>query len=281
MPGRPVFLSDNVFNPRIYSGHALSASSADTDKDVLFLSSGRRLRTLTGWFASALNTDAYVQSIFDQPRAFDLLFIDRDHNLAGETLSVSVSDDGFTTSTTLVSQVVPSSPYPMAHLLDGDIVVTNEGALLWYLGLQVAWEVRVEVAAMGAGLRPEIAGLMLGLSWRPERQFLKPYSDGRYNLTHTIERSPLGTDASGETGRYRAHEMRFRMESWEEHATALYPLEELFTQRKPTVFVPNDEQAERAFLLRASPGQQGWEVPPDRYLPEWTLRGEEMEPALI
>lgn len=281
MPGRPVFLVDNVFNPRIYSGHTLSASSTDTDKDVLFLSSGRRLRTLTGWFASSLDTAAWVESVFDQPRAFDVLFIDRDHNLAGETLSVSVSDDNFTTSTTLVSQTVPSAPVPMARLLDGDLVMTNEGALLWYLGLQVAQEVRVEIAAMGTGLRPEIAHLMLGLSWRPIRQLSKPYSDGRYNLTHAIERSPLGTDASGDAGRYRAHDIRFRVESWEEHATAIYPLDDLFTSRKPTVFVPDDEQAERAFLLRASPGRHGWEVPEGQYLPEWALRGEEMEPELL
>ena len=279
--GRPVILADNLYNPRIYPDHTLTASSTATGKSVNFLSSGRRIRDLTGWFASDLNTDAYVQATFDQARAFDLLFIDRDHNLDGESLSVRISDDSFTTYTELGPYTVPSSPTPFAHLYDGSIVRTNEGALLWWLDLQVCHDVRVFVAAMGSGLRPELAGLMLGKLWAPEVALVKPDVLPKFNLTHSLERSPLAQDFSGEVGRFRSQEFRIRTASWFEYATALYPIEELYLSRKPTVIVPDDERAEEARLTLAPPGQVGFEVPADRYLPEITIPWEESEPVLL
>lgn len=281
MSNGPLLLSDSVFSRRIYPGHTLSASSTSTDKSVEYLWAMRRIRDLTGWFATDLNTDAWVESVLDQPRAFDTLFVDREHNLDGESLSVSISDDDFATSETIDTQTVPSSPSPVSQLLDGDIVRTDEGALLWYLGLHVAWEVRVEIAAMGTGLRPEIAGLMLGLSYQPDVPALKPFDFGRSNLTHTVSRSPRGQDATGEPGSHRAIDLHLRMESWFEYAEALYPIEELFGQRRPTVIVPSMARAETAFLARAEPGRHGFQVPEGKFYPEVHILADEMEPRLI
>lgn len=280
--GRPVILSDNVFNSRIYPSHTLAAQSTATDKSVLFLASGRRDRSLTGWFSNDLNTLSYVTATFDQARAFDLLFIDRDHNLATESLSVRISDDGFATYSEIGPKTVPSAPVPMSALYDGEIVMTNEGALLWWLDLQAGWAARVVVAAMGAGLRPEIAGLSLGKLWAPEHAAIKPDVIGKLNLTHEMDRSPLGQDSAGESGAFRSLGLHMRMASWDEYLTALYPIEELYLKgRKPTVIIPDDEQAERAFFAMAVPGQQGFEVPPNQFLPEITLPLEETQPELV
>ena len=278
--GRPAILSDNLYNPRIYPDHVLDASSTATGKDVRDLASGRRIRDLTGWFASATDTIAWVESTFDQLRAFDLLFIDRDHNLAGESIYVVLSDDDFTTIQTIGPKTVPSAPTPMAQLYGGEIVMTDEGALLWWLDLQATYAVRVYVAAMGTGLRPELAGLMLGKLFAPVCAAVKPYDYGRYTLTHTTDRSPLGQDASGEVGRFRSQDLKLRMDSWAEYGTARYPLEDLFLARKPTVIVPDDGSAERAALAKATPGQHGFAVPAD-FLPEITISWEEMEPELL
>lgn len=279
--GRPVILSDNLINPRIYPGHTLTASSTASDKHVLFLSSGARRRELTGWFADDLNTDAYVEVVCDQLRAFNLLFIDRDHNLAGESISIHISDDGFTTYSELGPKTVPSAPVPMAALYDGEIVMTDEGALLWWTDLEYAHEVRLFVPAMGAGLRPELAGMMLGMAWSPVRAEIKPWDDGRYTLTHATMRSPLGQDAAGEVGRFRSRVLRLRADSWTEYLTSLYPIETLALGGRTMVVIPDDERAERAALARVAPGQAGWEVPSGQYLPELTLPWEEMEPALL
>lgn len=279
--GRPVILSDSVFNTRIYSGHVLDASSTATGKDVADLASGRRIRDLTGWFASDLNTEAWAESTFDQLRAFDLLWIDCDHNLAGESISLRLSDDDFTTTYTLGPKTVPTDPTPFARLYDGEIVMTDEGALLWWTDLQVTHAVRFVVAAMGAGLRPELAGLMLGKLFTPEHAAIKPWNWGRHTLTHVVERSSLGQDASGERGRYRSQETRLRVGSWAEYYEARYPLEDLFLSGRPTVYIPDDESAERAALVRATPGMQGFEVPDGQYWPEIVLSWEEVEPELL
>lgn len=279
--GRPVILSDNVYNLRIYPDHTLAASTTASEKSVLFLASGRRIRSLTGWFASTLNAEAHVTATFDQARAFDLLFIDRDHNLATESLSVRISDDAFTTYQEIGPKTVPSDPVPMSALYDGEIVMTNEGALLWWLDLQVGWAARVVVAAMGAGLRPEIAGLALGKLWTPDHAPLKPDVFGKWNLTHTSDRSPLGQDSSGDIGRYRSQSLHLRMASWDEYLTALYPIEELYLGRRPMVIVPDDEQAERAVFTLAPPGAQGFEVQSDQSLPEISLSWEESQPVLL
>ena len=279
--GRPVVLSDNLFNPRIYPDHVLDASSTATNTHALYLSSGRRIRDLTGWQASALNTIGWVESTFDQLRAFDLLWIDRDHNLAGESVYVVLSDDDFATIQTIGPKTVPTDPVPMSRLYDGEIVMTDEGALLWYLELQATYAVRVYVAAMGAGLRPEMAGLAVGKLWTPESAAIKPNVLPRTNLTYTAERSTLGQDASSEFGCYRSQELRLRMASWEEYATALYPVESLFLKRRPTVVIPDDEQAERAVLTRVAPGAVGFEVPQNQFLPEITIPWEESQPELV
>ena len=279
--GRPVILSDNLFNPRIYPSHTLAAESTASGKNVLDLASGRRMRDLTGWFASSLNTLSYVTVTCDQPRAADLLWIDRDHNLATESISVRVSDDAFATYSEVGPKTVPSDPVPMSALYDGEIVMTNEGALLWWLDLQVGYAARVVVAAMGSGLRPEMAGLALGKLWTPEVAPIKPNVFPRHNLTHGWERSGLGQESSGEFGRYQSQELRLRMASWDEYLTALYPIEECYLKGRPTVIVPDDEQSERAVLTRAAPGQVGFEVPQNQFLPEITIPWEESQPELV
>lgn len=278
---RPVILADNLFSLRSYPDHTLAASSTATGKSVEYLAAGRRIRDLTGWFASTLNSDAYVESTFDELRAFNLLFVDRDHNLAGETLSVAISDDGFTTETSLGSTTVPSVPTPMRDLFDGEIVYTNEGALLWWFGLYSSWAVRVEVAAMGAGLRPEIAGLSVGRAYVPTHAAQKPYDWGRYTLTHAMSRGALAQDSSGELGRYRSQILRLRMATWGEFAEATYPIEEQYLRRRPTVILPDSSRAEEAVYAKAPPGEGGFSIPESGYYPELSLAWEETEPELL
>lgn len=281
--GRPVLLVDNLLNPRIYPGHTIAASSTASGTNVLNLSAGRRLRGVNfgGWFASDLNTLAYVGAVMDEPRTFDLLWIDRDHNLAGESISVRLSDDQFTTYDEIGPQTVPSSPTPMQALYDGDIVMTDEGALLWWLGEQVAHDVRVYIAAMGTGLRPELAGLMIGQSFAPLVPQLKPAEFGNPNLLREITRSPQAQSAGSQVGRYRSGTLHLRADSMEEYQVARYHLEDLYMRGHGMVLIHDDEQAERALFSLAPPGQQGFEVPSDRYHPEMRVLYEEPEPQLL
>ena len=281
--GRPVMLVDNVFNPRIYGSHTIAASSTATGTNALNLSAGRRVGRINvgGWFASSLNTDAYVRSTFDRPRAFDMLFIDRGHNLAGESVSVLISDDAFTTYETVGPLTVPSNPTPYSALYDDQIIMTDEGALIWWLGLRAGYAVEVFVAAMGAGLRPELTGLMLGKSWSPAYAQIKPFDYGRHHVIRTITRSAHAQSVSADVGRFRQGTMRLRAESWEEYATARYPLEDLYLAGHAMVLMHSDEEAERAALVIAPAGQAGFEVPSGEYLPEIAIPFEETEPVIL
>lgn len=283
MSGRAVCLVDNVLNPRIYSGHTLAASSTAAGTNVLNLSSGRRLIgvDVNGWFASALNADGYVTATFNRPRAFDLAFVDRGHNLAGQTIRIRVSDDGFTTFEEIGPLIVPAMPTPFSGLYDGQIVRTDEGALLWWLNLHVGHEVRFYVDAMGAGARPELSGLMIGKAFVPTRAEIKPYEPGSYTLMREVSRSPQAQAVGSEIGRFRSGEVRLRMDSWDESATARFPLEDLYLGGHGMVLLHDDQQAERAMFVMHPGGSTGFRVPTGQYLPEIALPYEESEPVLL
>lgn len=252
--GRPAFLVDNLLNPRIYPGHSLSASSTASGTTVRSLSAGRRRRSLTGWWASALNTAAYVQVVFDQPRAFNCLWLDRDHNLTGEQVGLAMSDDGFTTELALTTQTVPSVASPNSRLRSGSLFRTTEGALLWYLGLQVATSVQVRFPAMGAGLRPELAGMMLGLLWGPEHAAQKPFDWARPTQLRQQHRGPHAQWSEGAAGSHRSGSLTVWCSSFWEAEVGRLHIEDLYTRGHGMVVIHDDEAAERAVFSACPPG---------------------------
>jgi hypothetical protein len=279
--GRPRFLADNVFSKKIYPNHVLDASDTASNKSVLELGSGRRDRELTGWFASSLNAIGYVECVCDEARAFDLLWIDYDHNLDGESVSVIISDDDFATTQTIGPLVVPSTPTPNARLAENRIVRCNDGSLLWYLGLHVAHDVRVSVAAMGTGLRPEIAGLMLGLSFSPAHQAQKPYAFPRPTIVRGETRTAHAQAVGSEFGRYRTASHELLMSSYEEAEVGYYTLEDLYVDGGlGMVVVTDDERAERAVFSFCPDGMHGFETSGDWSYPRITVAVAESEPAL-
>lgn len=280
---RPVTLVDNLYNPRIYGGHTLTASSTAAGTDVLNLSAGRRLLGVNvgGWFASTLNAEAYVESVFDRPRAFDLLFIDRAHNLDGQSVSVRISDDGFTTFQEIGPLTVPSVSTPSSNLYDGQIIRTDEGALLWWLGLQAGYEVRVVFAAMGAGLAPELAGLMLGKTYVPGHAQVKPADYGKPNLLRVTTRSPQAQAAGSEVGRFQSGILHIVTTSREEYTIARYSLEDLYMGGHGMVLLHNDQEAERARFVFAPAGRSGFEIPEGSNWNGWRIPFEEAEPVLL
>lgn len=262
---RPAFLVDNAFNPRIYPGHTLTASSTESGTSVRSLSAGRRRRVLTGWAAEDLNTAADVGAEFDQPRAFDFLWIDRDHNLTGEQVGLALSDDGWATELELTTQTVPEKPTPNTRLRSGTLFRTTEGALGWYLGLQVAHEVEVRFPAMGAGLRPELAGMMLGLLWAPTHAAQKPFDMLRPTVLRTQSRSVHAQWTEGAMGSYRQGSINLKASSfWEAEVGGLF-LEDMYAERGHVmVTFPDDEAAERAVLGFCPDTSVGFRLEPGR-----------------
>lgn len=279
--GRPAFLVDNLLNPRIYPGHTLSASSTESGTSVRSLSAGRRRRDLTGWKASALNADAYVECAFGQERTFDCLWIDRDHNLSGETVGLAISDDGFATETALTNQTVPSAATSGADLRAGTMIRTEEGALLWYLGLQAAEDVQVRFPAMGAGLRPELAGMMLGTLWAPEHAPQKPFDWARPHQLGQQNRSPHAQWSDGVAGSYREGQVIIWCSSFAEAETGRRHIETLYgARRHGMVVIHDDEVAERALFSVCPPGPVGFRTEGDWGYPQVTIPVAEEDPEI-
>jgi len=279
--GRPLMLVENLFSRRIFPDHALAASSTESGLDVRYVGTGRRQRALNRWAPATTNADAYVQVTFDRPRAFDHLFIDRDSNVAGYSVQVRVSSDGFTTYTTAGSATMPSTVYPYARLSDGVPIRTEEGAIGWRLGKHVGTSVRIFVPAMGAGLKPEFVGLHLGLAFRPEYPPVFPFSHGKIRLNYEVERSPQATAAAGVIGKLREGVMSLKLASRSEYALARYHIEGLFYSRKPMWLAADDEEAEKARYVVAPPGVAGFELRQDWSEYQGEIPYEEHEPQFV
>lgn len=277
------FLVDSVLNPRIYPNHTFAASDTATYKSVSALSAARRIRVMpgTGWFANTLNSEAYFGASFDELRALNMLWIDRDHNLDGQTLSVRISNDGFTTYETVGPLTVPTTVLPGSKLTDGHIVRTNEGALLWWLEDRAGYDVRVYIGAMGSGLRPELAGAMIGFAWSPDYGPVKPVTRGEPVRLRDVTRTPSGQGTGTEFGSYMAETFTFKLSGLPEEDEARYHMDLYLRDGKPMVVIPDADRAETAYLSFAPAGggggfsyQDGWGWP------QLVVPTEETEPVI-
>lgn len=278
--GRLVMLAENVFNPRLFPAHALSAVSEAADPvnphDVEVIASGRRQRSENYWTPTALNTAAWVRSSFNRVRVVDMVALDRGHNLAGKTVRVQASSDGFLTYSER-SALIPSSVFPYSRLSQTNGIRTPEGAWLYRFLALSGTSVRFYIDAMGANLRPEIVGLYLGLSFRATNPVIKPSSHGRRQLDYEVIKAPSMWAGAGQVSQRKNLPINLRLEDGD-YPSAVYHWEELFMRARPSWVVPDDEQAEKAYLSRAEPQEAGFEVPAGKSQWEATFIAPEHEP---
>lgn len=279
--GRTVFLSDNVWNRLIYPNHTLSASETESDLDVAFLGTGRRQRELNRWSSTSLNTAAWVQATCDRVRLVNLLFIERGHNLDGKSVGVRISSDNFTTWTEIGPYTIPANVFPYSRLSDGRPIRTEEGAIIWWLGDQAGKEFRVDIPAMGAGLKPELVGLMLGTWYRPSHAQVKPFDFGMVELTYEEIVSPQAQAGAGEIGTRRVGEVHLKLADRTEHAQGRYHLEALAFKRRPFLLIHDDDEAEKAHIAYAPPGRHGFEIADDWSEPQIRFPWHENEPVIL
>ncbi|HEX6940890.1 MAG TPA: hypothetical protein VF158_15845, partial [Longimicrobiales bacterium] len=163
MTPRTRILAENLFSPAAYPGHVVTASEEPAGTEAFRAGTGRRHALTNRWTPSTANVEHWIQVTADQVRAADMIAIDRGHNLAGVALQLQISDDDFATWETVLSFAIPSTAAGGAQSLD-DGALTEEGAYLRRFDLAAASQWRLVIPPMGAGLRPQIVGLYLGLS---------------------------------------------------------------------------------------------------------------------
>ena len=275
--GRLVVLSDNVFNLLIYPLHTLSSSDTPpAGREIQRIASGRRQRSQNYFTSAAFNTAVWGRSAFNRVRLFDCAFLDRGHNLGGKTVRIQASFDLFATYSERVA-VIPTQTVPYSRLSQTNGLRTEEGAWGWRFDPLAGSACRIYVDAMGAGLRPEIVGGYVGQCFRPTNPLIKPFSFGKRQLDYEVIRAPSAWAGAGEISQRKNLELNIRLEDGE-YPAGRYHMEELFMRAHPSWIVPDDDQAEKAYLSRAEPQEAGFEVPLGKSQWEGRFMAPEHEP---
>lgn len=261
----PRFLVENFFNVQQFAGHTITAEEETTGNEAFRVGSERRVGGVIRnfWTPTTNNSDTWLECKCDRARAANMLVIDRGHNLATETVRLQVSDDNFTTVTEILGVVIPSNVYANSRLADVPGVKTTEGAWIISFDYHVALYWRVFIDAMGAGLKPEIPGMYLGLSFQPTNPSPRPWDDEPQNLVYSsIVSDQLWTSSSRKIKR-RETALSMKMTSDVEADRARYHFRALYQGGSLMWYVPDTDRAERAWLGEAPPGIDAAVFPTD------------------
>jgi hypothetical protein len=192
-----------------------------------------------------------VQSVFDRQRAFNFIALDRGHNVAGKEVYFLATSDATdfsgTYETVLSALTLPSVCTPYGHIDNHSGVRTEEGAWVKRFPLRVAKAVRFQVSAMGAGLKPEIVGLWVGLAVELRSRW--PFEDDGSELVTVRMESESGWIGRGRRTRRRRGEIITKLQTHEQYDELIrYPIASLFADGVPMWIVPDLTQAEKAVL---------------------------------
>lgn len=185
-----LFLSENLFSVAQFPGHTVSAEEEPSGYEAHQVGNGRRAPQYR-WQASTANSESYIQTRCDELRAVNCLIIDRGHNLAGETVTLRASSNNWTDYNDIFSIVIPSVVGGSPSGAMG--CVTSEGAWIKTFDPEAFYDYRVVIAAMGAGLVPQIVNLWLGLAFQPDEHLLTyPLQDHALRVIGEHTESPFG-----------------------------------------------------------------------------------------
>jgi hypothetical protein len=268
---RPVFLGDNLFSQTQYPLHVITADEEPEEPvghAAALVANGRR-HGLNFATATTANDPWFLKAVFDQVRGADMLALDRGHNLAGKQVKLEFSDDDFVTSIQVAVDCTIPSTHGTGSLDDAHGVVTEEGAWLKRFPFRAGAACRVYIPAMGAGLRPQIVGLWVGVSYSPEHLFRPSAPDNDFML---VEESvlPSGWRSKGRAAYPRQGAIRLRMSDFFAYERARYHLQFVFGRSWPTWIIHDEDQADRALLADRAGGTElglvreagaGWAYP--------------------
>ena len=260
--GLPAFLVDNLWSVRQYLNNALAANEEAVGSQVFRIADGRRSRT-DNWTPLTLNNLADITADGITTQTFDGLWLDRDHNMAGEVVELRRSTDDFAASDILVF----SATIPATAAVDGDLdatngITTDEGAWIKRFTAPAAtryW--RLQFPAV-VGLKPRIIGSMLGKFWEPGNIF-RPVADEDDALRTKETATSWGWSGRTIQIRQRLGELNFRLPTEAAFVDAAIHIRDNFGQGRLMAIVHDDEKTERTVLAQRIVGRHGFQFPPN------------------
>jgi hypothetical protein len=271
-----IVLADNVFNVDQYPNHTITSSSEAAGFPASRVANGRRSST-DYWTPNVFNTDAHVQSAGDRPLGVNMIALDRGHNLAGETIEVQFSSDGFGTSEDL-SYTIPGVSSPGGSIDDPNGVLTREGVWLKRFDLRATRDQRFFVAALGAGERPIVVGLWMGLA--VQLNVTAPYDDEGEDLIGTLVESELGWQARGSTAQRAAGSLGLILDTLLFREQASYHLHSLFGNGFPMWIVFDTQNATESILALRPDQRISFSINTVGDVPRGSLQYQELHPKV-
>ena len=255
--GAPVLLVDNLFSSSQYPLHAMVADEEASGYEFRKARNGRRSRA-DYYTASTANAQRTLDLSCNRVRAADMLVLDRGHNLGGATLTLQGSMVSPSTSlTTIWSGTVPTVTSP-GRIDEPNGVVTEEGAFLVRFTPQAYRYWRLTVPALGSGIRPQIVGLWLGLSWSPD-YFTRPWAEDMAEVIVQEQSSDIGWVGQTAPQPRRSGTLGFQLRDDWSYELARYHIQgQWIGRRRPMWIVMDAEQADRAVLAMADLGVTGF-----------------------
>jgi hypothetical protein len=271
-----VVLADNVFNVDQYPNHTVTASTEAEGFPASRVANGRRVST-DYWTPNVFNTDSHVQSVGNRPIGVNMLALDRGHNLPGEAVELRISSDGFTTYETL-SYTVPALSTPGGSVDDPNGVLTREGAWLKRFDLRVGRDFRFFVGQMGAGERPLVVGLWIGLA--VPLNVTAPFDAEGEELVAALVESEYGWQARSSAAMRGSGSLELILDTLLLREQASYHLHSLFGHGFP-MWIVFDTQAATESVLAVRPDERiSFSVDEVGDVPRGTLEYQELAPRL-
>jgi len=243
--GSAVFLVENFFNVHQFPDHVIDAAEEPTGTEAWRVGTGRRDTESNKWTPTTANSSTYLDVECNRVRSADMLVMDG-HNLAGYDFELHGSNDDHTTHESILDLTIPAVSAP-GRLEDG--VLTEEGAYVRRVDLPRGYKYwRPYFPAMGADLKPIVTGLWLGLSYSTD-DLVRPADVDMTELHAAETMSEHGWLGRGHATRSRVGTFNIDLWGFMKYDLARYHLSTLFGKGYPMWFVPDSDQADRAFCV--------------------------------
>lgn len=268
-------LVENFFNTLMFTGHTVTGQEEATGKEAFRVGDGRR-DAADHWTPTTANVDRWVKVDCAIARPANGIFLDRGHNLDGETIVLARSPDD-AVWTTVFTATLPTAAASGGDFDAANGIKTDEGAWAKRFASENFRYWRLTVNAMGAGLKPQIVGLWLGTTWEPG-QFERPLVDENTEIMGNRTETELGWLGTTQRVRRRTGQIGLKLDDTTKEAAALSAMA-LF-DKHPMWIVFNADETERVVLADRPPNPVGFQKAVDWFPRSATIPWVEREPKI-
>lgn len=271
--GQPLILVDNLLSVVQHPDIVLTPS-----QEVEGTGTGEAFRVADGrrwtlWTGLTANTEYSLTWTHSLPQPFDVVI--RDRGSIAPRMICEISGDAFG-STQSVFDITPPLTPGAGSVDDALGVVTSEGAWLKRVATVGDYAGRIRIPAMGAGLKPSVTGLWVGLSWTPDF-ILRPWAPNKTTLQGEWTELSSGAVGRGQLVPRREGMLQLQMPDLFLGEQGAYHLA-VIDSGAPFWIIPDVERADRAFLARRRPDLAGLGLEPNWFYEQGQIPFVEVAP---